>query len=195
MMIRRSTWIILGIFLVLVAVVLIWQRVDETQQAQITPTPSARYLFDLGDNTITGIAITGPAGQSVAATKNADGSWTLDEPSGQTADSSRIDAAVGTASGLQVISTLDQAGDLETLGLNPASYHIELTLSDGSQLIAFIGNLTPTQSGYNVLIEGQPLKIVERFALENVLDVLANPPILLQTAPTGDGENAPTIQP
>ena len=85
-MIRRSTWIILGVFLVLVVAVLIWQRVQENQQAQITPTAAVSYFFDLGDKTIRGISITGPASQSVSATKNADGSWTLTEPSGQPAE-------------------------------------------------------------------------------------------------------------
>jgi len=193
-MIRRSTWIILGVFLILVVAVLIWQRVQENQQAQITPTAAVSYFFDLGGKTIIGISITGPASQSVSATKNADGSWTLTDPSGQPADSGRIDAAVGSASGLVVISTLNQVEDLETLGLNPASYHIELTLDDGSRLIASVGGLTPTQSGYNAFIEGQPLKIVERYALEDILTLLSNPPIL-QPTPNGEGTLAPPVQP
>jgi hypothetical protein len=191
-MIRRSTWIILGIFILLVAVVLIWQRVQENRQAQITPTPATSYLFDLEGKTITGISITGLANQSVAATKDTDGSWNLVEPAGQLADSSRIDAAVGSASGLRVLTSLNQAEDLETLGLNPASYHIELTLDDGTRMNVFVGTLTPTQSGYNAFVEGQPLKIIERYALDQVLDIMNNPPILL---PTPTDTFLPTIQP
>lgn len=193
-MIRRSTWIILVIFILLVTSVIIWQRVQENQQLQITPTPATSYLLDLESKSITGIAITGPNGQSVAATKGNDGNWTLVEPAGQPADSSRIDAAVGSASGLQVVSTLSKVIDLETLGLNPASYHLELTLDDQTRLNVFIGGLTPTQSGYNVFIEGQPLKVVERFSLEGVLAIVNDPPIL-QPTPTGEGSFLPTLQP
>lgn len=191
-MIRRSTWIILGIFILFVAVVLIWQRVQENRQAQITPTPVASFLLDLEGKTITEITVTGPTNQSVSAMKDTDGSWTLVEPAGQPADSSRIDAAVGSASGLRVLTTLNQVGELETLGLNPASYRIEMTLDDGTRLIVFVGGLTPTQSGYNVYIEGQPLKIVERYSLDQVLAILNNPPIL---QPTPTDTLLPTIQP
>ena len=193
-MIRRSTWIIFGIFILLIAIVLIWQRIQQNQQAQITPTAATSFLFDLGGKSITGIAISGPGGQTVSAKKDSDGNWILEEPAGQPADIGRIDAAVGTASGLQVLSTLNKAGDLETLGLNPASYQIELTLNNGTQLHAFVGGLTPTQSGYNVFIEGQPLKIVERYSLEDVLTIFNDPPIL-QPAPTEENLLQPTVQP
>ena len=185
-MIRRSTWIIFGIFILLIAIVLIWQRVQENQQAQIIPTPATSFLFDLAGKSITGIVISSPGGHTVSAKKTSDGNWILDEPAGQPADAGRIDAAVGTASGLQVLSTLNKVGDLETLGLNPASYQIELILIDGTRLHAFVGGLTPTQSGYNVLIEGQPLKIVERYSLEEVLSLFNDPPILQPTPSEGD---------
>ncbi len=170
------------------------QRAREDQQAQITPTPAASFLFDLGSKSITGIAISGPGDQTVSAKKNSDGNWILEEPAGQPTDTGRIDAAIETASGLQVLSTLNKVGDLETLGLNPASYQIELTLNDGTQLHAFVGGLTPTQSGYNVFIEGQPVKIVERYSLEDVLSIFNDPPVL---QPTSTEENLlqPTVQP
>jgi hypothetical protein len=193
-MIRRSTWIVLIIFIILVVIVLIWQRVQVNKQATITPTPAANYLLNLEGKKITGIAITGPTGQSVVANKGTDGNWVLMEPSGQPADSSRIDAAIGSVSRLQVVSNLTKVVDLETLGLNPASTTIELILDDGTRMNVFVGNLTPTQTGYNVFMNGQPLKIVERFGLEDVLAILDNPPIL-QPTPTGEESFLPTEQP
>ena len=180
-MIRRSTWIILVIFILLLLTVLFWQRGQQNQQEQITPTPATSYLFDLAGKSITGIAISDPQGKTVSAIKSSDGTWTLEEPAGEPADSERIDSIVGITSGLQVISTLFKVGDMETLGLNPASYQIDINLNDGTRLHAFVGGLTPTQSGYNVFIEGQPLKIVERYSLEEVLSILTNPPILQPT--------------
>jgi hypothetical protein len=193
-MIRRSTWIILGIFILLILIVIIWQRVHEDQQAKITPTPATSYLFDLAGESITGIEISSPGGRIVSASKNPDGSWTLEEPAGEPADSGRIDSAVGFASGLQVISTLAKVGDLETLGLNPASYQIVLTLQNKTRSKVFIGGLTPTQNGYNVLIEGQPLKIVERYSLEEVLSLFDDPPILRPT-PIIEEPLLPAVQP
>jgi hypothetical protein len=193
-MIRRSTWIFFGVFILLIAIVLIWQRYQEQQQAQSTPVSATSYLFELGDNSIVGIAVSNSEKQSVSAKKDSSGKWTLEEPAGQPADSVRIDAAVGTASGLQVLTTLNKAAEFETLGLNPASYQIELTLSDGTRLTAFVGALNPTQSGYNVFIQGQSLKIVERYSLEEVLSLFTDPPIL-QPTPTEGDLILPTEQP
>ena len=193
-MIRRSTWIFFGVFILLIAVVIFWQRAQENQQASITPTPATSYLFDLDGKLITGIAISDPGGQTVSAKKDLEGNWILDKPPGQPADTGRIDAAVGIASGLQVLSTINRVGDLETLGLNPASYQIELILDDGTRLHVFVGSLTPTQSGYNVFIEGQPLKIVERYSLEEVLSIFNDPPIL-QPTPSEEDLLQPTGQP
>jgi hypothetical protein len=185
-MIRRSTWIIFGVFILLIAIVLIWQRAQENQQAKITPTSATSYLFNLGDSSIVGIAISDAGNQMLSAKKDSNGNWILEEPAGQVADPARMDAAVGTASDLQVLSTLNKTVDFETLGLNPASYQIELTLSDGTRLLAFVGGLNPTQNGYNVFIQGQPLKVVERYSLEEVLSLITDPPILQPTSPEGD---------
>ena len=178
----------------MVVVVFSWQRVKETREAQITPTPTTSFLFDLGGKTITGIAIEGSSNQVVSALRSSNGSWTLVEPDGEAADSSRLDSAIGAASGFQVLSTLNKPVDLETLGLNPASYHIDLVLDDGSKLTAFIGSLTPIQNGYNVFVEGQPLKIVDRVSVDNLIALITDPPIL-QPTPTGGGLSLPTSQP
>lgn len=193
-MIRRSTWIFFGIFILLIAVVIFWQRIQENQESQITPTPANSFLFDLAGKSITGITISGPGGRIVSAKKGSDRNWILEEPAGQPADAGRIDSTVGIASGLQVLSTINKAGDLETLGLNPASYQLELILIDGTRMQAFIGGLAPTQSGYNVFIEGQPLKIVERYSLEEVLSIFNDPPIL-QPTPGEEEFLQPTGQP
>lgn len=193
-MIRRSTWLILIVFIILAVSVFAWQRWDRSQQAQVTPAPSVSYLFDLEGQAITGLTITSSQGDTTKVAKDGEENWILIQPAGQPAATDRIEAAIGNASALRVLADLNAMPDFETIGLSPASYQVEITRADGMKLAASIGDLTPTQSGYYVFQEGKPIKIVERFGLDGVLDVLKDPPIL-QPIPQASGTLTPLNQP
>jgi hypothetical protein len=85
--------------------------------------------------------------------------------------------------------------ELDTIGLNPAAYQIMITLDDEQQQTAFIGNLTPTGTGYYGFLEGQPEVVVEKVSIDNLLSLLTDPPILNTPTPLPLLETTPTIQP
>ena len=63
------------------------------------------------------------------------------------------------------------------------TYQLQLTLVDGSQLMAAIGDKTPTGTGYYVLPAGAANVVtVNSSSLEFVLALLVSPPIIPPTA-------------
>jgi hypothetical protein len=73
-MISRTTWILLGIFLILLVVLFALQRSGSLGKAEVTPTQVTAFLFDLQDKSITGLRITDRTGKSVEMQKVAEAS-------------------------------------------------------------------------------------------------------------------------
>ena len=194
-MIRRTTWILLGIFLILLVVLFFLQRSGLTGETEATPTDPVTFLFDPQGKSITGLRVADRIGKVVEVQKVAGSIWTLLEPVGEQADTGRIESAIAQVESLRILTTLKTALKLDTIGLNPAAYQITITLDDEQQQTAFVGNLTPTQSGYYVLLVGQPEVVVDKTAIDGLLNLLTDPPILRTPTSSPASELTPTIQP
>lgn len=194
-MISRTTWILLGIFLILLVVLFALQRSGSLGKAEVTPTEETAFLFDLQDKPITGLRIIDRTGKSVEMQKVAGSIWTLVKPEGEPADTGRIASAIEQAGSLRILATLESALKLDTIGLNPAAYQIVITLDDERQQTAFIGNLTATGTGYYGYVEGRPEVVVEKVNIDSLLSLLTDPPIFKTPAPSPLPEMTPTIQP
>jgi hypothetical protein len=192
-MIRRSTWVTLGIFaLVLVAAIII-RRTEQKVAADATPTPGSTYLFNAQDSSIIGLRITDSDENSVAVQRAEDGTWSLIQPQGEQADQDRIDSVIGQAESLRVVSSLDTQPDLTAIGLDPPQYRLSITLADGQQQVAEVGGTTPTGSGYYARLEGGNLQVVGQSGLDSVVGLLADPPIA--PPPTPETSSTETPQP
>jgi hypothetical protein len=177
-MIRRSTWIWVGLFAIALVAAFIYQRTKENVQADATPTAGLTYLFDVQDSEVIGLRITGAGGDSVAMQRGEGGEWELSEPEGEPADQSRIDSAVTQVETLRVLSTLEQEPDADVIGLDPAEHRLAITLANGESQEALIGSETPTGSGYYARLEGGgPLQVANKTSVDSVLELLNDPPI------------------
>ena len=176
-MIRRSTLILVAVFVILLGLALYLQRSRKDEAAQGEPTVTLTYLLDLKAETLSRLRISDPAGTSMEILRGADGGWTLVEPSGQPVDVVRIEAAVAQVGGLQVVSTLEELPALNVIGLQPPKYRLAAVGEDGREQVAFVGDQTPTQTGYYAHRDGGPLVVVSKFALDSLLDLFTNPPI------------------
>jgi hypothetical protein len=195
-MIRRSTWIMLGAFVLVVAAALVFQRAQERSAAEATPTPGLTYLFDVQDETLIGLRISDAQENSVAVQRDEGGEWTLLEPSGEPADQSRVESAVSQAGTLRILSTLDQTLDLNVIGLDAPSYQISVTLASGRRITALIGSQTPTGSGYYAKVEdGGPQQVVNKSSVDSLLELLTNPPIAPTPSPSPETTPAGTSTP
>jgi hypothetical protein len=193
-MIRRSTWVLVGLFVVLLTVAYYLQRTNRLSEAQATPTAGIAYLFDglVGD--IQRLRLTSTAGDALEVEGGLEGSWTLVEPSGEQADAARIDSAVSQVQNLRVVSDLENPPALDQVGLDPPAYRLAVTSADGQEHVAFFGNVTPIESGYYARRDSGPLVVVSKAAVDSLLDLLETLPVVTKT-PLPTGESAGTGTP
>jgi hypothetical protein len=177
-MIRRSTWVTLGIFAIVLVAAIIIRQTGQKAAADATPTPGSAYLFSAQDSAIIGLRITDTDENSVAVQRAEDGSWSLIQ-------------LVSQAESLRVVSTLDTRPELTAIGLEPPQYRVAVTLADGQQQAAEIGSTTPTSSGYYARLEGGDLQVVSKTGLDSLVGMLTDPPI----APTPTPETSSTETP
>ena len=182
-MIRRSTWITLGIFAIVVVAAVIIRQTEERVAAQVTPTPGLTYLFDVGDSSIIALRVTDSSEDSVAVQRAEDGSWSLVQPAGEQADQERIDSLVSQAQTLRVVTALDTQPDLAAVGLDQPQYHLSITLADGQNQVAEIGDSTPTGSGYYARLQGGAMQVVSKSGVDSLVGLLSDPPIAPMRTP------------
>lgn len=187
---RRTTGIVVTVFIALL-VVLFWQRARERESAQATPTPGQEFLFDLDAN-ITGLRVERVGEEFVELTLDQEGLWKLTWPEGEETDVVAVESAIAQLPTLSVLSALEeQRPELKAVGLAKPVYKILILLGDGNQIVAYIGDETPTGAGYYVLISGRPLYVVNKSSLDSVLKLVDTPPIKPTPTPTPEPEATP----
>ncbi len=182
-MIRRSTWALVAVFVLLLAGTLVYQRYQDQQpkaEATSTPDPNGK-LFTIDEKTIVSLRIEG-AGKAVQIGRDSSGLWTVTEPKGGPTDAGKVESAMSQLVDLGIIATLNPTTDLNVYGLGKAAYIITVGLNDGTKDVANVGSLTPTSSGYYVRLNDQTPKVVSKFSLDALLGLLENPPF--QDTPT-----------
>lgn len=180
-MLKRSTLIVVGIFIILLVVAaLILRNQDNVEEESELATESS-YLIEIGESEIIAMDIQDSDGSKVVVSRDTDGKWILVEPPDETADEARIESVISQASTMRTVSILDLEVDLADLGLDQPKNWIVLTLSNGEQKTAFIGDVTPTNSGYYAYSSGVPVQVVNKANVDGVLGILTEPPILTQS--------------
>jgi len=191
-MIRRPTWIILAIFLVLLVLAWYLQQTRQNTQAETTPTPASQALFEIEENAVTGLRVEDNQGRVVELGKDAEGQWALAEPAALV-DPLKADSAVGQVVTLDASTTLESAPSRDLIGLDPPAFTITVSLSDGTQRVIRVGNVTPIETGYYTQVDDGPVQVVSKFGLDAVIGLLDNPPV--QATPTAAETATPGTTP
>jgi hypothetical protein len=192
-MIRRNTWILL--ILLGLVLILAWylQRPGKPIKASTTPTVEVKNLLDVNVTDLSSVSIEDNQGKVVSFVKDAQGKWSLLEPEGEAGDLTAADTAINSFTGLTVLSSLETVPALNVIGLAQPVYVITLTSTTGQIRKVFIGSVTPTNSGYYVKVDNGSALVVSKFAVDGLLDVFNNPPLL--PTPTPTETQTPTITP
>ena len=189
-MIRRSTWIILGIFILLITATLVWQRYEKEAEAKVTPTTEQDLLLNLNSK-VTGLRIEGVGSQIVEVVRDEQDSWKLIIPEGQETDSDSVEAVVSQLSSLRILSAFEQGLDLGGTGLVVPSYKITIRTDNGQQINVNVGKATATGSGYYVHLGEEGVYVVSKYSLDSILNLLENPPIKPTQTPLVETEISP----
>jgi hypothetical protein len=207
-MVRRSTWILLLIFILLAGAAWALNRFlpkDNAQPGDAQETPGR--LFSFTESDVTGLRVSDAAGVTVALQKDASGQWALSEPPAEQTDTERASQAVNQLATLDIVTRLDPDFSLDQGGLVNPAYILAIDLADGKKINASIGRETTIGTGYYVKVDDEPVQVVRKFGLDNLLRLLDEPPVVQTPTPeptpgveaTGEGvsgeETTPTTAP
>ncbi|RME90768.1 MAG: DUF4340 domain-containing protein [Anaerolineae bacterium] len=172
-MIRRSTWVLLVVLVVLGGLYWYLNRSPEEETAEPTPAVSLEYLFSGAEGEVTGIRVASREGDEVQVVRNLAGEWAMTRPQAAAADQGMVGAAAAQVFALRV---LNRVGDIApaTVGLNNPAYTVTITFGDRMRTFA-VGDMTPTGSGYYVMMDEEIL-VVDRPGVEALVQLASNPP-------------------
>lgn len=190
---RSGTWIALLVFvLVAGAALLISRQAQQAAEAEQIPTAEPSLLFE-GNRVANSIEVTPAGGETVRVERGGDNLWMLTLPFEIEADPGLVEAAASQINALSVISDVD--ADPEILGIEEPSYVITITFSDGSTGMLEVGDMTPTNSGYYVRVDGKRVVIIAPSGIDALANLADFPPYLNTPTPTATATPLPSETP
>ena len=196
-MVRRSTWILLAVFALLVVFAWLFQR-SQTKKAESEPTATPvavqNDIYNLSGRLVTQIKIADSSGNKIGFYReDANSTWAISDVAANEADAFKIESVSAQLLALQAQSYLDTTPAMDSVGLITPTYTITMTTSDGGQLITYVGDLTPIGTGYYVRVGTGPVLVVAKVEIEGIVDLLKNPPLL--STPTPEVTETETPEP
>ncbi|MDD5369747.1 MAG: DUF4340 domain-containing protein [Anaerolineaceae bacterium] len=172
-MIRKNTWIMLGLLLILAVTAFILPRVKgSASRATVTITPSERLLSGEKANFIK-IRLSGVFSKPVTLQKNNQGVWTVIDPQGLKYDSNQLNSAVDGLTSSAVLNQLPTQPSKEDMGLLDPTFIIEGTQNNGTLTVINVGKLSPTGSGYYVQQDSNQAILVSSSPIKNFVELFA----------------------
>jgi Domain of unknown function (DUF4340) len=179
---KRSTSIVLVIFLALVGMMLYLNKKEPPAEAtDVTPSATVEFLFSDNEGLPASIDIKSNTGEQVVMERNDAGIWVLKQPIEADADQGSAEEAASQVTSLRIESRLEVAPD--ATGLVDPSYELTVKMTGGTMKTVRIGDLTPTGIGYYTRIEGSDeTLIVSKTGLDALIKLLESPPYVEPTA-------------
>jgi hypothetical protein len=183
-MIRRTTWFVLALFLIVLAAAWGYQRYQAGQTAAATPTSSTEALLMLEANTLANLSLENDQGNPLVLGRDVAGMWTILEPQSEwQTDAGKVESAITQLLSLRSQFSLEMPDDLGKYGLLQPTYVITLNLNGGEKHVLLVGAEAPAVSGYYVQLDGGAPRVVSKFSLDPVLNMLKDPPYQATATP------------
>jgi len=183
-MVRKQTWILLAVFVVLLGATLLLRQNPSFSAANQTPTATSfpRVFTGIEASKVDRLEIKSDKGKDVVIQKNSDGTWSFVNNEAGAVDQGKAIQLISSLFSMNTIGLMDASTSLPDIGLSPASQTILISGDGGNISSAFsIGNATPTDSGFYVQLDKQAPGIVEKSALNEILDLFNEPGLKLET--------------
>jgi hypothetical protein len=181
---RRSTWILLLVFGLLVVFAWLFQRYQANKpdtSPTTTPIPTAAKLFSLTNLLVSELMIVDNQGNQVDLYRDQSTSnnWAVRDMPTDQADKVGIETAISDLLSIQIIDRLTEILPLHYIGLATPVYTLTLTTTDGRHIITEVGDKTPVGTGYYIRLDSGPVVIVDNITLDEVLNFVKKPPLLV----------------
>ena len=199
---RRSTIVLVILFAALGLLYWYMQKPGNViKQALATSTTTApQSLPDLirpDQGPVSQISIQRADGKTVAL-KKAGGIWLVTTDHEAPANQDQAGSIAQSVMSLRRVANLEKTPDLASIGLNNPAYTVSLTLNDGSLYTFKVGNATVTGSGYYVRTNDGSVAVVDKNAIDTLINLIVEPPFLQTATPSpapATETPAPTVMP
>lgn len=172
-MIRRTTWIVFGIFILVTAMAIFLVRSPSSpiSLAAVTPSPTATpVLFEGWESSlVTSLELVDTSAGATRLVRQADGTW-KNESLSAGVDAGLVEQLLSELLATRILTQLPADYALESLALDEPDRIITLERADGKIARLAIGGLTPTGNGYYVRLDGNPPSAVSKYAVDAVIE-------------------------
>jgi hypothetical protein len=186
-MVRKSTWILLAFFVVLVAAVILLPKIIGNEETtEVTPTIQAAQplVYDLGSESMLWIEIVDATGNQVAVERESPtADWVMAGAAAEMSDSVRISTIAGQLLALQATRTFDTELGVGSVGLDNPAYTITIRTTKGDEIVTKIGNLTAVGGGYYIQVDDEPVVTIATLVIDEILSILTEPPLVPTPTP------------
>ncbi len=186
-MVRRSTWIVLGLFALVIGFALLFERFQANKTeltATATPVAAVVKLYDITNAQVNEIIIAAGGGDKIDLYRDPETSnWAITDVPVDQADSAQIDSISLQLLSLQIQETFTQTLTLAAIGLDTPAYTITIMTVDGNQIITEIGSPNAIGDGYYVRVDSGPVVLVDKVVLDDVISLITKPPVLPTPTP------------
>jgi hypothetical protein len=189
-MIKRPTWILLGVLVVVVGAYFALKN-RPSKAGEATPTAQGNtFLITPADGNLQSIQIVDAKGTKFRMQRDLNNTWVITAPTTAEADQSQAGAAQTQVGALKIITVLDTPPDPGATLLTTPVDTIDLTFDSGRDHKIEVGGLTPTSSGYYVRMDGSKVYVVSQDGIDSLLNLLKSPPY--PPTPTPEAAGTPT---
>jgi hypothetical protein len=168
-MIRRSTWVIIIIFVLVIGMAVLVEKTPYFQPSPTTtPTSAPRLLI----SSISALQLVDANGPTVSIKRDAKKTWVAEQPQNALVDQGNITELESQLMSLEILSTPQPSPPADATGLQSPAETITITDTANQQHILKIGKQTPTSSGYYAQMDqGKPV-VVSKTTIDRIVELL-----------------------
>lgn len=173
-MIRRNTWIALGVLAAVVTIALILNQTEGSQTArELTPVPPP--LWSVSADEIVGITVEDfVTGAVLEVERNEESLWRMIRPELGPTDAIRVERSASWLSAPSPRAQLSDLDDYSEFGLDVPNYRVQLMMANGTRLEFGAGREVPTGGSRYVSSPGiDGVLIMSTLGLDEVLDLIS----------------------
>ncbi len=172
-MIRKQTWILLAVFILLLGGAFYLQKNPLPSGTKPTPSPTATMLLLPGwkDSDIVKVVLQDAPGSSTQVSQDDKGNWKLILNTGKetTVAAGMVEQLRSAITSMNVQATLPSGYALDALGLKSPAKTLTIQNKQGQQAVIHIGSATPTGNGYYLQVNNQAPVVVDKGAVDGAL--------------------------
>jgi hypothetical protein len=178
-MIRKTTWITLCVFIILVLAALYINEQNKNVPEGVTPTPELKSILSGNDTEdIIQIIIEDASGAKIDLKLTDNGQWKFNDSTPGELDQNIISERIRTIKDIEEMSPLPNPPSLEDLGLIKPAYTIRLVYKNQDQTTILIGNQTTVNNGYYIKVDNKQPQVVNKYDINPLINILTEPPVL-----------------